>query len=280
MKKKNTNNDEQIEGAEQELPPILYHYCTGEAFVNIIKSNQIRLSHISTMNDTYEGCWFIEKWEEAKKANPEIFTCNVFDSKREIYESPIHFMCFSETGDLKSQWNEYAANGKGFAIGFNTAFFDFPTWSPDCLINGKDTTWCKVIYNETVQKKCLIKMMDIINNNPSHGSVRGVSVAQSYIHKHPMFAEEEEWRLVRASRQKPQNIDYRWSEFGLSSFVELGLKPKDSVYPIAEIIIGPKNSTTKDNLINFLKDNNLTKYIFAEYASLNTKVKKSELPLR
>ena len=276
---------QQIDGYNPKLPPTLYHYCSGEAFVNIIKSKTIRLSHISTMSDIMEGGWFIEKWKEAQKNNPDIFTCNIFEHKENsVYRGQIHFTCFSEDKDLKSQWNEYADNGKGFAIGFNTAFFDFPLWNPTCLAEGKHTTWSKIIYDENIQITALKKMMEIINTPRwQHGLTSAFSIAQSFVHKNPSFAEEKEWRLARASIQPPPNMDYRWTKYGLSSFFELSLLPKNLQFPINEVIIGPKNLTSIDHLYNFLEKHSfIQRFINKEkqrYES-NLDIIKSKVTLR
>jgi hypothetical protein len=284
MTEKTIESCQQDNDYHSALPPVLYHYCSGETFVNIIKSGEIRLSHISTMNDDMEGAWFIKIWEETKRENPKVFTSHVFENKESVYKNSIHFSCFSENGDLKSQWCEYADSGKGFAIGFDTSFFNYPIWTPKCLTKGQKTTWCKIIYNEELQKNMLADMMKIVNSTPEgQGPISSLSIAQSYVHKNPSFIEEQEWRLVRASMQPPKDVTYRWTEFGISSYIEKDIQPVKQQFPIKEIVIGPKNLTTTDHLFKFLDNSGFTKWVINEqtgFMNRNVSIKKSNLTLR
>jgi hypothetical protein len=39
--------------------PLIYHYCGPDAFLKIVQSKEIWLSHQATMNDSEEGKWLL-----------------------------------------------------------------------------------------------------------------------------------------------------------------------------------------------------------------------------
>lgn len=46
---------------------------------------------------------------------------HMYSDYKLVYDVPIFVGCFSEDGDLLSQWRVYAADATGYAIGFATA---------------------------------------------------------------------------------------------------------------------------------------------------------------
>lgn len=119
----------------------LYHYCSNEKFFNIIKTKTIRLSDISKSNDYLELKLLNDGIFEAiwKKYNDEPFSLEyndlydedalkeLLEEAEQILERDIEtgrltsfVICFSEKGDLLSQWRGYANNAKGVALGFET----------------------------------------------------------------------------------------------------------------------------------------------------------------
>ena len=118
---------------------IVYHYCTVETFLNIIKNHTLRLSDLCSSNDKAEMKILFsnlknEILNQYRKREDFfetiIYGMDVDESfdfilKRMIYKmnNDINQMlfgtCFSEKGDLLGQWREYADKGTGIAIGFN-----------------------------------------------------------------------------------------------------------------------------------------------------------------
>lgn len=119
---------------------IVYHYCSFDTFMAIIKHKTLRLSEITKSNDSKEVIWitrFIEEvFRDAYNKNaskrlsakfPEMafmemvehYRNDFFNEKHPIYS--FFVTCFSEAddGDLLSQWRGYADDGKGVAIGFD-----------------------------------------------------------------------------------------------------------------------------------------------------------------
>ncbi len=119
---------------------ILYHYCSNEVLVNIIRGKQLWMTDISRSNDYNEMQMFIPGLyyaiEKEYINNPFPFKYKKkedFDAiqllLKDINDWTImahntgfltsYVVCFSEMGDVLSQWRGYANNGKGCSIGFS-----------------------------------------------------------------------------------------------------------------------------------------------------------------
>lgn len=133
---------------------IAYHYCSLNAFLNILKNKQLFLSDPLKMNDSMELIWYLDKlrdeWIEFRKYelpfnfqnhkveyDPEISVGSLLDlikmySKLENIsaedlkncikkrgQDSIYIGCFSKEPDKLSQWRSYGDDGKGVSIGFD-----------------------------------------------------------------------------------------------------------------------------------------------------------------
>ena len=210
---------------------IVYHYCSIETFMSIINYKTIRMSDCSKTNDYMETKWiasliqtvlldiimsnkdFCNKYQisELKK---QIILDAVNTTIENIFYKNSRMMytfiaCFSENGDLLSQWRGYANDGKGVAIGFDKKILQsFDT-------GGYNYAFKKVIYDEEEQR-------EYIYNNVSY-LIEGYSKVEedeekkekyfrkflmdirlriamlrneSPIFKNIAFEEEKEWRLI------------------------------------------------------------------------------------
>ena len=117
---------------------IVYHYCSVETFLNIIRNHTLRLSDLCSSNDKAEmkvllGDLENEILNQYRKRDDfletVIYGMDVDESFEFILKRVISKMdnninqmlfgiCFSEKGDLLGQWREYADKGTGIAIGF------------------------------------------------------------------------------------------------------------------------------------------------------------------
>lgn len=213
----------------------VYHYCSLETFLSIIKNKTIRLSDVNKSNDYLETKAVLNLIKEAAiniyKKSPIsdrgmlIYGMKDEDAIKYLVDVAlnrilkfnnllVYTACFSEEEDLLSQWRGYADNGKGVAIGFNL----------NCLKKICETTKLlkleKVIYtscesdlcNAIVCKYANMIVDDIIRallkgninellTNP-HGPDPFSSLTQqalildSVFVKHHSFSEENEWRIV------------------------------------------------------------------------------------
>lgn len=119
---------------------ILWHYCSLDAFYNIIKSQSIRLSDIYQSNDYNERIGFHNF--VSKQINTEL-SCNGMDTAQTaafyyLAKSmdntsyiPSNNFCFCLTNleDSPLHWSYYGDNGRGIAIGFKRSALTFHTVS-------------------------------------------------------------------------------------------------------------------------------------------------------
>jgi hypothetical protein len=106
---------------------VLYHYTGFMGFQSIVSTKTLRASSLHHMNDATE---FSYAKEIAASVAKEILDQNAAPEQREVLELfcahaanitpvPIFASCFSEDGDLLSQWRGYCPGGRGVAIGFD-----------------------------------------------------------------------------------------------------------------------------------------------------------------
>lgn len=213
------------------MEKILYHYCSLETFLSIIGNKTIRASDCSKTNDTEETRWiatmveniFLEKIKESK----------VFCSKYNITENRLAYIgraisatinatfyqncrqmttyvtCFSEKGDLLSQWCGYANDAKGISIGFNKNILQvFDT-------GGYNYHFKKVIYDSQEQSLFIKNYLDELLHSYELAEIDNPNsidkVLEEFIFdlrlrisairndspqfKNNAFQEEKEWRL-------------------------------------------------------------------------------------
>lgn len=127
-----------------EVPSVFYHYCSVDTFLSIINNSNIWLSDAEKTNDYTEMKWLFSKIHEtveqallsyqkffseevilkSKKLTYQIAE-NLLNKKAPIVQNSKSFLaCFSESGDLLSQWRAYGNDGNGIAIGFNPSIFE------------------------------------------------------------------------------------------------------------------------------------------------------------
>lgn len=122
---------------------VLYHYAGMDKAIKILTYKNLRLSDITKSNDMNEMSIFIpgifdemlkcyderggfsNKFVYRRKTGKKALEMLVENLKtritKELEEGKIStfVICFSEEGDLLSQWRGYADNGKGMCLGFS-----------------------------------------------------------------------------------------------------------------------------------------------------------------
>ena len=214
----------------------IYHYCRLETFDKIIRNKCIRLSDLNKTNDYMEKRWIFNVLEQAM--NEELAAQGLSDNLLKSFFSnkkkASHFSylldlledylntstitlisCFSQSGDLLSQWRAYAEDGYGVSIGFN---YDLIKKLKN---RKKNVDVGKVIYNKVKQINKLKEIInhsieflrdlkhknEVIDNKSFHmyfinnfdlfceHFAKGIEYASCYI-KNPAFKEEKEVRIV------------------------------------------------------------------------------------
>jgi hypothetical protein len=262
-----------------ELPKILYHYTSIEAFYNIIKSKTIRLHTYLGTNDSaeYVACdqWIKEELEileqniddpkikELLKTSSQTFTLNKPNAFH-TYE-PLSFS-FSEHPDLLTQWIRYSKDTRGICIGFDPnrlgVSFNRAVGANASNDPSQSRSGFKVDYLN--KKECQQKVKEIYdyfarnNINNYFDDLIHPLLQLSWQHKDPSF-KEEEWRICELIMPKRLNIDaigsakhVRFDIKGdtLLKYTELAIDP---MLAIQEIWITPnfKNSRTFEDFLNY-----------------------------
>ena len=125
---------------------LLYHYCNLSNFKKIIETGTIRLSELGKSSDYMEMLWLknkivpkmiLKRFEKINYSFPVEFELDgsIYkgekginrmlewfvdrEDKDKMYEALTLGCCFSQDGDLLSQWRGYADDGQGVSIGFD-----------------------------------------------------------------------------------------------------------------------------------------------------------------
>jgi len=309
----------------------LYHYCSLETLISIISNKCLRLSDLSKSNDYMEIKWIMNVLEEAldKSLKDEGIIINLrekywysdgvnnhieyllemmsYDVKQSSY-----IICFSQKGDLLSQWRAYGDDGRGVAIGFDSKLlYKADSRKNDVYI--EDVLYDKekqiedihlAVYNSLEYMKELfeedpLKVSDDFNkyfieefDAFCEVVCDELTILSCYI-KNPAFKEEDEVRIFYSptiSLDEPSLIQKEFSK--TSNFNNYVLKPinfcarKDQIIGhadlsfekliqkgiISEIIIGPSSRINADDVYYLL-----TKF---GYNSNDISIKQSEASYR
>lgn len=292
---------------------IVYHYCSIDTFYAIGTKKTIRLSDITKSNDSMEIMWitnyikdiFAEtfdsvKAEYFKKNYPfdvfqelvEHYQTDFFDETKRIYS--YYVCCFSEIGDVLSQWRGYADDAKGIAIGFDgNLLLGIGTSARNDSIITPVLYFDKVEYSnrshrqivkkaaeqliedlKPIAKKFTIDSVDDIRQQsmePFNKCFLNLFNKAIFI-KNPFFREEKEYRICHCIDNRNNeplaesiflngNVHFEKFSFQnrggkLVSFFDLNFNKSTSEF-IKEIVIGPKAKITKNDVKRFLYSNDI-----------------------
>lgn len=267
---------------EQLATKNIYHYCCSESFLKIIKDESLWFSDLLKMNDPNE---ITKNLKLSELISREIMK----DNKSYDYlmgESNVGamrvFACsFSKKSDDLNQWRSYSSDGTGLCIGFNKKKLEgcLALFSGDeevnQLINGVDSFNVEEInYDDegtkrSIEQKYRVLWLDYqksdLNNTlplDIKDEVQSYIWKTSSIHKSLFYKDEEEVRaFIRAKLDDPglikekkedNLIKFRNGAYGLTPYIVLNIKAA-----ISEVILGPKCTSSLDDVNFFLKANKI-----------------------
>ena len=251
----------------------IFHYTSLATLVKIIENQTLWATDINCLNDKTEfkhGITLIKKILSGTttESNRLLFK-SLEEEMYRLTSTERYVVCFSNDGDLKSQWREYGFEGKGVSIGFNRR--NLKSSLTQNLI-GKyllyDIDKQEQVLNILVQKSVefFLSIKDNFGWNPyrfeQFAAVRILDFLQGVIsdYKNSSFKEELEYRLeysieLTANKRYKPDIKFRGNKRNIIPFVELETeyhylqrtKKKDEIMPtlllkqlpIEEIVIGP-----------------------------------------
>jgi hypothetical protein len=251
---------------------LLWHYTSIESLISIAKSQVVRLTCYSFLNDPAEGQRFdlllTVAWNAAIDAvgGHERFDINYIRDisatvlrAREQRDTDTETFLFSlsELGDSLSQWARYGGDGAGVALGFKI--------DPQQFAAPLQTPWSygpflhKVLYDwlsdaspglqpelaaETAKFK--ERLTELIRSfvatikftEETDNAVFVLLETLRAMFKQNAYHEEREWRLATYTTSDSDDLyDFRSTPFGLAPFMTVPLGPG---LQLKEIRLGPK----------------------------------------
>lgn len=233
----------------------LYHYTSFNGLQGILNDKAIRATHIRYLNDKKEfiyTCDMIKKLCPAgdNKVHGSIETLIEIANSVKQSQNVIPFVaCFSEDGDLLSQWRAYCKYGDGYNLGFDFAHlaghsgYDIDTKLVIQIL--------KCIYEKEQQKnrvnnfirkywQILFEGLSFSNNHPQLSQCIGDFFVLASQLKNPSFWEEKEYRLVVFL---PDNyygfIKYRQGKSNVIPYINLDFAQGQKNIPAKIITVGP-----------------------------------------
>lgn len=259
---------------------LVYKYCSVSSAFSILKNSEFWLFNNLSMNDYMDCRWCMYKINQMLETN---FTKDYKDGKFDellknynLNDRPVYMTCFSEEGDLLSQWRGYADDGHGVAIGIDieetgieikndygelNEFF-VTNASPNCKLS---MGWAKCSYEENKQEDLLNSIFNnFLNSTIDSNKIVNTSAllfTLNIIFKNSGFKEEKEWRLVDVPLILNENgkiLGNPSALFFLNSLdnIKPYFKYSFSKNCIKEIILGPKCKISRNDMNLFLKSNN------------------------
>jgi hypothetical protein len=283
-------------------PPMLYHYTNDVGLKGILESGAFWFTDIFGQNDPSElrhGLGIALKALRSRIADdrPEIATfasgLERFDVDAGIEQAGHFFICcFSSDSDDLSQWRAYADNGRGYALGFETALLE----DVFCREKGRPIpqhSTFPVTYDDNELARLESDLADLVD--PLISLPRKVRVGSDALHaymsnlmvwhamqvirgimffKHEAYRNEKEYRfqqLFRSDRPAP-TLKHRMRSHSLVRYREFDWRTVAGA-ALKEIVIGPAADEKKAE--RFARD-----CLSAFHATGTVTVVKSLIPYR
>ncbi len=240
-------------------PPHIYHYTTDMGLWGILKSGDLWLTDIFSLNDPSElehGFNLAnDKLDQKAEEDPAKYS-EIAKSLGKLRIGEDHnllrfFVCsFSKSGDDLGQWRGYAADGRGYAIGFETIPLK------DRFRGGQSVTSGGGEFLVEYQDDKLVdiygKLFDLVlaeeskisQNDPDYCSDLGKMYFRLILHasvyfKHKAYCNEREYRFFNIEKEPESNkILKRTRNFELIDYKQFDWKSAGTDV-LKEIVIGP-----------------------------------------
>lgn len=270
----------------QDFSSTVYHYCSLDTFLSILKSKELWFGCMASMNDKKEQLFFIESLEKnLLEIVPEVKKEQVCAFFQQIVKTLAHeysfSLCLSRLDDNAAQWERYADNANGICIGFNTE--KLATFFVDSFIQFLPVTYD---YDTRYHEHFEILSRYFLHNEFTKGfenerQIQENIIACSIAHKHGSFSTESEVRLVTLSNYflpKQATFSYEKVNGIIKKILKVDLNSlcQECFFDFEDLInsitIGPRSQQSVYELKAYLECNGFKK--------LSTKIIPSECPLR
>jgi hypothetical protein len=228
----------------------IYYYCSADVFFSILINGTLWLTDNRLMNDIQE-CQFIGTlFNKFKNQFDDDENKKIDDFMENEMSSPKFLCCFSDDGgDKLSQWRGYGNDGQGFSIGFDRMTLN------QMIGVGKELK--TVSYYDDVEiseydpnnPNSLIRQSSIVEKIKTAlkdgGYLRQLAFLSALV-KHNSFIEEKEVRIICCDDDGKK---FECVKNRIFPYIEV-----DVGKSIKEIILGPCNKSTSEDIKCFLKN--------------------------
>ena len=284
-------------------PPMLYHYTDDTGLKGILESGNIRLTSVANLNDPAELKHGFSHAVDIinKRAVTGPGESKIFAQQFERFlidggvEAAAHYFvgCFSAAGDDLGQWRAYADNGRGFALGFDSALLEDAFVKASGMPTSSNSTF-RVKYSDAtavqVQTDITNNMFHLISlphgkklDSPTLHEYMGNLLVLTWMHclrsalffKHEAYSNEAEYRFLQihmAGPHAPPEVKYRTRPYELVRYREFDWRAT-AAKSLKQIVVGPAADKIKGPL--FAKE-----CLHAFHASWPVDVVTSTIPYR
>jgi hypothetical protein len=223
----------------------LFHYTSIAGLQGIIKERAIWATDIQYLNDSSELKYGVKRLAQAMGERLHTLKGKQAECATQFGEWIRHgfvlnhhlfVACFTEKGNLLSQWRGYCTPGKGISVSFHAA---------ELIEAAQDQQfrWAEVVYDYTRQTTLVNHLIDSLlaqaenfaeperkrnPRQPFHGLFeqwddRVLSLAASL--KDECFQEEREWRVISQPIKKlnDERLRFREGDITLTPYINFGL---------------------------------------------------------
>lgn len=248
-----------------EMPGILFQYTSFFGLMGMLSNHSVWITDVAYMNDTSElkyGTEMINRYID-KKMESASDRCKLLLKRAYISETAFDIQsgyliaCFCSNNDLLSQWRAYGGGGSGYNLGFDAqemtkiekvqirkVIYDID--KQESYIKIAIDSVCRLFESSTNN----LPLDDLENNEdhilPNFAAMISMHLREYlYTFKHPAFAEEDEWRIIRPYNNTSEDtarLKFRQYNSISIPYMELGTKDiKNGIpfLPIVKVTHGP-----------------------------------------
>ena len=276
---------------EPSSEELLFHYCSAQTLMAMLKSRTVRFSDINMLNDSQEFRWGYQVFEAAatRLIRREGVTEDVPEMPKEFFDAVddvVHRMqliahpfvaCFSREPDSLEQWRAYGDDGRGYCVGFSAE-----------MLRQLPVTMFEVVYDVDLQVEEVVQMLSklygiytaaVATKDYAEFKVMCTDLGLMFAsYKHPAFRSEREVRCVHAVQiqempkggrrfhdpggtragepEGGQAVAFYVRDGHLTAHLDMPFVVDDAT-PIKAVITGPKNRTATGNLLLYLASEGL-----------------------
>lgn len=204
-----------------------YYYCSLDTFYNILSTKTIYLSDPLKMNDPYEIMWYLNLLKQEYDILKDAGMADQSELDRMKRQSGINFSaeelmkyinekgqdnvyicCFSQHGDILSQWREYADKARGVSIGFDLNRFqaeniDVQKVKYSYSVDDEDDSQ-RDVRNVSENTRMLIDINQIDDVTEQKKMYLDELLRVLVEYKNPGYEEEDEIRLIYHERTQEE----------------------------------------------------------------------------